>query len=76
MKHILFGLLIATGSAISMQNNLPALKKQAEALANKLRQESYNTTRESRSSYKSFEQQQLEDLRLQIQAYEQKIESN
>lgn len=70
MKHILFVLLIATGSLNSMQNDLPALKKQAEALATKLREQSYNTARESRGSYKSFEQQQLEQLRLQIRAYE------
>ncbi len=77
MKSILLlAALLATGSGICMQKQLAQMKKQAEALAIKLRNEAQNSSREHRSSYKSFEAQQLEQLYLQIQAAQEHVETH
>ena len=78
MKYMILALLFATELTTSMEksaNPIALLKKQAEVLSAKLREESLNSSGEYHGSYKSFNAQTLEDLRLQIQAHEQ-IETN
>lgn len=79
MKYILVTLLFATSVCSTMEKKssvrLDQLKKQAEALAFKLREQALNSSREKRGSYQSLDAQKLDELRLQIQAHEQ-IASN
>lgn len=61
MQHLLF---------LEKDLKLAQLKQQAAALSAQLREQQNNSSRENRSSYKSFQVQELENLQLQIQAHE------
>lgn len=77
MKSILFlNIVLATSCVVCMKKDLPGMKRRAEAMAFKLRSAAQNSSREHRSSYKSFEAQQLEQLYLQIKAAQEQVETN